>query len=136
MSIVTLSVASALIGLGTYLILQRLLSRVIIGLALISHGVNLLIMVSGGVGGQPPVLGEGIDPATVSDPLPQALVLTAIVITFGVTAFLLALALRSWLLTGTDAVEDDVEDRLIARRRQQIESAPADDSMHEDVGNT
>jgi multicomponent Na+:H+ antiporter subunit C len=43
------------------------------------------------------------------------MVLTAIVITFGITAFLLALALRSYLLTGTDAVEDDIEDRRIGR---------------------
>jgi multicomponent Na+:H+ antiporter subunit C len=49
-----------------------------------------------------------------SDPLPQALALTAIVITFGVSAFLLALAYRSWLLTRSDEVEDDVEDRRIA----------------------
>ncbi len=134
MTIVTLAVASVLMGIGAYLILQRLLSRVIIGLALLSHGVNILILVSGGPGGQPPVLLEGVDPATVADPLPQALVLTAIVITFGVTAFLLALALRSWLLTGTDAVEDDIEDRYIARRRQQVEDAVPDDDMHEDVG--
>ncbi|MGF1665193.1 MAG: Na(+)/H(+) antiporter subunit C [Acidimicrobiia bacterium] len=135
MSIVTLTVASVLMGIGTYLILQRLLSRVIIGLALISHGVNLLIMVSGGIGGQPPVLGDGIDPATVSDPLPQALVLTAIVITFGVTAFLLALALRSWLLTGSDAVEDNPEDRRIARHQQTATGTTAD-AMHEDLENT
>jgi multicomponent Na+:H+ antiporter subunit C len=77
---------------------------------------------------------DGADPAAVSDPLPQALVLTAIVITFGVTAFLLALALRSWLLTGSDAVEDDIEDRRIARRRQEIEPVPVDADMHEDVG--
>lgn len=134
MSIVTLAVASALMGIGAYLILQRLLSRVVIGLALLSHGVNILILVSGGPGGRPPVLLDGVDPATVADPLPQALVLTAIVITFGVTAFLLALALRSWLLTGTDAVEDDIEDRRIARRRQQVDDAAADDAMHEDVG--
>jgi multicomponent Na+:H+ antiporter subunit C len=135
-SIVTLAVASALMGIGAYLILQRLLSRVIIGLTLLSHGVNILILVSGGPGGRPPVLLAGIDPATVADPLPQALILTAIVITFGVTAFLLALALRSWLLTGTDAVEDDIEDRYIARRRQQVEDAPTDEGMHEDVGKT
>ena len=51
----------------------------------------------------------------MSDPLPQALVLTAIVITLGTTAFLLALAYRSWQLTGHDEVQDDVEDRAIRR---------------------
>ncbi len=50
-----------------------------------------------------------------ADPLPQAMVLTAIVIAFGVSAFLLALAYRSWTLTGEDEVQDDVEDRRISR---------------------
>jgi multicomponent Na+:H+ antiporter subunit C len=57
---------------------------------------------------------DGAAGAGTADPLPQAMVLTAIVITFGVTAFLLALAFRSWLLTGEDFVQDDVEDRRIA----------------------
>ena len=57
--------------------------------------------------------------AGTADPLPQAMVLTAIVITFGVTAFLLALAFRSWLLTGEDFVQDDVEDRRIAAAEPQ-----------------
>ncbi len=86
----------------------------IIGLALLSHGANLFILLSSVRTGAPPVLADGIDPATVSDPLPQAMVLTAIVISFGITAFLLALALRSYLLTGSDEVEDDIEDRRIA----------------------
>ena len=114
MSLITLGVASLLFAVGTYLILQRMLSRVIIGLGLISHGANLLIMLSGSGPAAPPIV-EGAATGSISDPLPQALVLTAIVITFGVTAFLLALALRSYLLTGTDAVEDDIEDRRIAR---------------------
>lgn len=135
MTLITITVASVLFGIGTYLILQRLLTRVVIGLSLISHGVNLLILVSGGPGGAPPVLSEGVDPATVADPLPEALVLTAIVITFGVTAFLLALALRSWLLTGDDAVEDDLEDRRIARRSQDVEHAAPDPGIDETAGN-
>lgn len=114
MSLIVLGVAATLFAVGTYLILQRMLSRVIIGLGLISHGANLLIMLSGTGPAAPPVL-DGATAQSVADPLPQALVLTAIVITFGITAFLLALALRSYLLTGTDAVEDDIEDRRIAR---------------------
>jgi multicomponent Na+:H+ antiporter subunit C len=112
MSLVTLAVAAILFSVGTYLTLQRMLSRVIIGLGLISHGANLLIMLAGSGPANPPVIaGQAVAP--VADPLPQAMVLTAIVITFGITAFLLALALRSYLLTGTDAVEDDIEDRRI-----------------------
>jgi multicomponent Na+:H+ antiporter subunit C len=133
MSLIGLAVAALLFGIGTYLILQRLLSRVIIGLGLISNGVNLLILLSAGAAGQAPILSDGVDPATVSDPLPQAMVLTAIVITFGVTAFLLALALRSWRLTGSDEVEDDIEDRRIARERQTIDEPTLDDDMHEEV---
>lgn len=114
MSLILLAVASILFATGTYLILQRMLSRVIIGLGLISHGANLLIMMSGTGPADPPVI-TGTRAVSVADPLPQALVLTAIVITFGITAFLLALALRSYLLTGSDAVEDDIEDRRIAR---------------------
>ena len=67
--------------------------------------------------------GEG----AFADPLPQALALTAIVITFGVTAFLLALGFRSWQLTSDDRVEDDVEDRLVARRAAEgAEAEPVD----------
>jgi multicomponent Na+:H+ antiporter subunit C len=59
----------------------------------------------------------------MSDPLPQAMVLTAIVITLGVTAFGLALAYRAWQLTGHDDVQDDVEDDLIRRRAEQDETS-------------
>ncbi len=120
---VSLAVAALLCGVGTYLVLQRLLTRIIMGLALISHGVNLLIMLSGGPIGAAPVLVPGVDQADVADPLPAAMVLTAIVITFGMTALLLALGLRSWLLTGDDTVEDDIEDRRLARED------PSDDSV-------
>ncbi|MEX1280763.1 MAG: Na(+)/H(+) antiporter subunit C [Acidimicrobiia bacterium] len=131
MSLVTLTIASVLFGIGTYLVLQRLLSRVIIGLALISNGVNLLILLAAGPGGEPPLIGDDVDPAALADPLPQALVLTAIVITFGVTALLLALALRSYVLTGSDAVEDDLEDRRIARETHAEEPEGPDPDMHE-----
>jgi multicomponent Na+:H+ antiporter subunit C len=106
--------AAALFGIGTYLVLQRKLSRIIIGVALLSHGANLL-MVTSGRAGRPPIVGDG-DLGGLADPLPQALVLTAIVIGFGVTVLLLALAYRSWLLTRDDEVQDDVEDELVARR--------------------
>lgn len=115
MSLITLAVAAVLFAVGTYLILQRTLSRVIIGLGLLSHGANLLIMLAGSGPAEPPVLGVGSSAGSIADPLPQAMVLTAIVISFSVTMFLLALAYRSWTLTRTDEVEDDVEDRRIAQ---------------------
>ena len=105
-----------LYAVGTYLLLQRTLTRVVLGLGLLSHGANLLLLAAGGRPGAVPFSGrtDGGAGAGTADPLPQAMVLTAIVITFGVTAFLLALAFRSWLLTGEDFVQDDVEDRRIA----------------------
>ncbi len=112
MSIVIAVTAGVLFGTGTYLVLQKLLSRIIVGLGLIAHATNLVLLGSGGPPGRPPIIDGG---GGFSDPLEQALVLTAIVITFGVTAFLLALAYRSWEVHGGDDVEDDVEDRRIAR---------------------
>jgi multicomponent Na+:H+ antiporter subunit C len=115
MTVVLAAAAAALFGCGTYLLLQRQLTRVIIGLALLAHGANLLIVLSAGSRGEPTFIGSGAAEDFL-DPLPQAFVLTAIVITFGVTAFLLALAYRSWVLTHDDEVQDDIEDRLVARR--------------------
>ncbi|MGH9230010.1 MAG: sodium:proton antiporter [Acidimicrobiales bacterium] len=112
MSILLAAAAASLFAVGTYLVLQRKLSRIIIGLGLLTHGANVLLITSGRRG-DPPLIGES-DPSSFSDPLPQALALTAIVITFGVTTLLLALAYRSWLLTNDDEVEDDVGDRAIA----------------------
>lgn len=112
MSIVLALTAATLFAIGTYLVLQRKLSRIIIGLSLLSHGGNVLLLTSGN-GGIAPIIGNG-DFAEFSDPLPQALALTAIVISFGVTALLLAMAYRSWMLTRDDEVEDDVTDRAIA----------------------
>ena len=114
MSVVMAGTAAALFAIGTYLLLQRKLSRVIVGLGLIGHGANVLF-VNSGRRGLPPIIGQG-DPRDFADPLPQSLVLTAIVISFGTTALLLALAYRSWLLTNADEVEDDLEDRLVAGR--------------------
>ena len=115
MTILFAAAAATRFALGTYLILPRKLSRIIIGLGLLTHGANILLVTSGRRG-NPPIIGED-DPASFSDPLPQAFALTAIVITFAVTTFLLALAYRSWLLTRDDEVEDDVGDRAVAASR-------------------
>lgn len=80
---------------AVYLILSRSLLRVILGTGLLSHGAHLLILTMGGLGGtSPPVLAEGI--TDYADPLPQALILTAIVISFGVTAFMIVLFYRTY----------------------------------------
>lgn len=113
MTVLLAVTAAVLCACGTYLVLGRQLSRVVIGIGMLGHGANILLIMSGGRGGAPAFIGG--DPDGFADPLPQALALTAIVITFGVIAFLLALAYRSWKVTSDDEVEDDVEDRLIAR---------------------
>jgi multicomponent Na+:H+ antiporter subunit C len=110
----TAALVAALYGIGVYMILQRTLTKVILGLALLSHGANLLLLIVGGKAGLAPLIGSFTGDDTISDPVPPALVLTAIVISFGMTVFLLALAYRSWQLTRDDTVEDDAEDRRIA----------------------
>ena len=114
MTILTAAVIAVLFGCGTWLLMQRRLTRIIIGVGLLGHGANMLLVTAGGRGGRAPII-DGSPITDYSDPLPQALALTAIVITFGVTAFLLALGYRSFQLTGDDQVEDDVEDRMIER---------------------
>lgn len=106
MTVLLIIVAGVLTATGTYLLLGRQLSRVVIGIGLLGHGVNLLLLISGGDGGDPAFVGGDVD--RFSNPLPQAFVLTSIVITFGVIAFLLTLAYRSWSLTSNDEVEDDI----------------------------
>jgi multicomponent Na+:H+ antiporter subunit C len=123
MTLALAMVVAVLFAVGTYLMLQRTLTRVIFGLVLMGHGANLLLQLAGGRAGAPPIVEEDSVPTVVGmdgsgvfvDPLPQALALTAIVISFGVTAYLLAMAYRSWVLNDSDEVEDDVEDRRIAR---------------------
>ncbi|MEX5708232.1 Na(+)/H(+) antiporter subunit C [Parafrankia sp. FMc6] len=117
MSPVNLTSALVVGGLytaGTYLLLQRSLMRVLIGLVLLGHGTNLLLLLVGGESGQPPMVGSA-RPEDMSDPLPQGMALTSIVITFALTTFLLALAYRAWTLLGDDEVRDDIEDARISR---------------------
>ena len=123
-------VIGALYTVGTYLLLQRTLTRIVIGLALLGHGANLLLLQAGGARGLVPFVGKDSNAVleTTADPLPQAMVLTAIVITFGVSAFLLALAYRSWVLTQEDEVQDDVEDRRVFRLRRAEEELRAQDA--------
>ena len=89
---------------AVYLILSRSLLRIIIGTGLLSHGTHLLLLTMGGLSGESaPVLADGV--TDYADALPQALILTAIVISFGVTAFSLVLAYRAYKEIGTDNME-------------------------------
>jgi multicomponent Na+:H+ antiporter subunit C len=100
--------SGVLYAAGIYLMLRRRLAQLIIGLGLLSNGTNLLIFTAGGLTrGRPPVVPEdGVGlVAPYADPVPQALVLTAIVIGFGLLAFSLVLAHRVHQTVGTDDVD-------------------------------
>lgn len=93
-----------LFAAAVYLMLSRSLLRIILGTSLLTHGVHLLLInMSGLKTGAPPLLGEKAQAYT--DPLPQALILTSIVISFGVTAFFFVLAYRAFQTLGTDDME-------------------------------
>lgn len=131
MSVLLAATAGLLFAIGTYLVLQHTLSRIIIGLALLSHGANVLLMASGKRGAAPLV--GNADAADFSDPMPQAMALTAIVITFGTSAFLLALAYRSWIVNREDEVEDDVADRAVARGGAADKEVSDEETWHDDT---
>src|SRR3712207_2900953 len=101
--------SGVLYAAGTYLMLRRRLAQLIIGLGLLANGTNLLIFTAGGLTrARPPVVPDGAVALeqTYADPVPQALILTAIVIGFGLTAFALVLAHRVHATTGTDDIDD------------------------------
>lgn len=114
-SLMVLVAAGVMIACGIYLMLERTLTRILLGFVLAGNGVNLLFLVAAGPPGLPPFEGTA-DPSEMSDPLPFAMVLTAIVIALGIAAFVVALAYRAWQLFGHDEVPDDVEDRRVLRR--------------------
>jgi multicomponent Na+:H+ antiporter subunit C len=113
-NVVLIVAIGVLFGTGVYLLMERSLTRVLLGFVLVGNGANLLILHMGGAAGKAPILAEGVAGSQMNDPLPQALILTAIVITFGITAFVLAMIYRSWWLAQGDLVVDDVDDRLVA----------------------
>lgn len=119
-SLTLVVVAGFLIASGVYLLLERALTRLLLGIVLASNGVaTLYLVVSGPAKGAPFV---GARPSSeMSDPLPQAMVLTAIVIALASVAFVLSLAYRQWRITGSDDVPDDAEDDLIKRLAERDE---------------
>ena len=105
---------------GLYLITARSLSRIILGFALLGHAAVVGLVASSGPAGDIPIA-PADDATELANPLPQALSLTAIVISFGLTLFLLALAARQRTLTGDDLVEDDLEDARVAANEKGTE---------------
>lgn len=138
MSLALLFAIGGLITVGVYLITSRSLSRIILGFSLLGHATVLSLLVAGGPPGEAPIGAGGA--GEVANPLPQALALTAIVISFGLTLFLLALAVRQQNLTDDDLVEDDLEDRRVADTKAELgrdggdDNAPATGGLDPDEG--
>lgn len=121
-------VAGVLTACGVYLLLARSVVRALLGFLLMSNAASVLFLIASGAPGEVPIVGEG-DGSAVSDPVPQALVLTAIVITLGMTAFVLALAYRAWQLGRSDLVADDPESFRIHQRAEADHDLDDDNSL-------
>ena len=99
--------AAVLVGTGVFLVLSRAMIRLILGLSMIAYGANISILLVTGMGLDAPPLLDAQAPYV--DPLPQALILTAIVIGFGTTALLLVLSVRAYQAMQTDHIQELVE---------------------------
>jgi multicomponent Na+:H+ antiporter subunit C len=114
--LIPLILIGGLTSAGVYLLLERNLTRMLLGLLLVSNAVNLLLLTVGGPSGNPPVRGRTSNDETMTaDPLAQGMILTAIVITMGIAAFVLALTYRSYRLSRDEVVENDPEDTRVSR---------------------
>jgi multicomponent Na+:H+ antiporter subunit C len=101
---------------GVYLLLERSMTRMLLGLLLIGNAINLLIITASGPPGKPPIhYYDSAGAADVADPLAQGMVLTAIIITMGVAAFVLALAYRAYRLSAAESVGKDPEDTRVSQ---------------------
>ena len=130
-SLVLVIIMGVLFAAGVYAMLERSLTRVLIGFLLLGNAANLFLLIVMGRPGVAPFYGAA-DPEDMSDPLPQALTLTAIVITFAVSAFLLALIYRSWQLGQADTVHDDEGDLAVRSRTEDDEEQMDDETSIED----
>jgi multicomponent Na+:H+ antiporter subunit C len=121
---------------GVYLMLGRSMTRMLLGFLLVGNATNLLIIIVAGRPGAAPIVGDGLSPEDMHDPLPEALILTAIVITFGVSAFLLALIYRSWRLARADVVQNDEEDIAVGGGIRVVETEDMDASDEDSTDDT
>jgi multicomponent Na+:H+ antiporter subunit C len=132
---VLLVVIGVLVSSGVYLVLERSITKMLLGLVLFGNAVNLLILTVGGADGAPAIVGRDSRVSdTMADPLAQAMILTAIVITMGLAAFVLALGYRSFTMTTRDIVEDDPEDVKVAARRARADAPDRDRSDDPETG--
>lgn len=122
--------AGVMIAAGVYLVLDRAMTKMMIGLLLIGNGGNLMLLMAGGMPGSPPIKGREslLFGSQIADPLAQAMILTAIVIAMAITAFILTLAYRQYRYRTQDVVDDDTEDAAIAARLMIASAAPDHDA--------
>lgn len=114
--LVPLILIGGLTSAGVFLLLERSMTRMLLGLLLIGNAINLLILTVGSPSGNPPIRGRtSAGETSTADPLAQGMILTAIVISMGIAAFVLALAYRSYRLTTEEEVGDDPEDTRVSR---------------------
>jgi multicomponent Na+:H+ antiporter subunit C len=114
--LVPLILIGALTSAGVYLLLERNMTRMLLGLLLIGNAINLLILTVGSSSGNPPIRGRTSNgETTTADPLAQGMILTAIVISMGIAAFVLALTYRSFRLTTEEEVTNDPEDTRVSQ---------------------
>ena len=112
MELLVASAIGILTAAGLYLVFRMRTFPVILGISLLTYAVNVFLFASGRLAiGAPPILQKGVEGVSYTDPLPQALVLTAIVISFGMTAVIVMIALGAFLGGDDDTVNDPVEDK-------------------------
>lgn len=133
MPLALVAIMVVLYACGVYLLLDRSLTRVLLGFLLVGNATNLLLFLTSGSFGAAPISGE-VDASEMSDPLPQAFILTSIVITFGVSAFMLALIYRSWRLARQD--EDVVRDDDLDVELAEAETLTTEEVTDEDLAET
>lgn len=122
--------AGTMISAGVYLMLDRAMTKMLMGVLLMGNGANLLLLMSGGSAGSPPIMNRDSEVYhdRIADPLAQAMILTAIVISMALTAFILTLAYRQYRYRTADLIEDDTEDAAIAARPSTASAAPDHDA--------
>jgi|HigsolmetaAR201D_1030396.scaffolds.fasta_scaffold03822_6 multicomponent Na+:H+ antiporter subunit C len=131
MHVVLAVTIGCLFAAAIYLMLRRSLAKLIIGLSILTNATNLLIFTVGGLTrAQPPLVPEGAEqpPTPFADPIPQSLILTAIVIGFGVLAFMMVLAYRTYVMVGSDDLDDMVATDALAPRQLPYRSLRANPS--------
>lgn len=121
-SLTLIILMAVLYAVGITVMLERSLTRVLIGFMLVGNATNLLILLVSGPSGTAPILTGTSADESMADPVPQVLMLTAIVINFGITAFVLALIYRSWWLAQLGDQGDAVPDQHTADTEESTEA--------------